>query len=58
MWSTITKFLTASVIHANVYQERVEIVKDLSKKKTAIASYSALIHCRYIWEELRCLSPS
>ena len=30
--------------------QRVEIVKDLSKKKTAIASYSALIHYRYIWE--------
>ena len=38
--------------------QRVEIVKDLSKKKTAIASYSALIHYRYIWEGLRCLSPS
>ena len=43
MWSTIIKFLTASVIQASVYQQRVKTVKDLSKKKTAIASYSALI---------------
>ena len=39
-----------------VYQRRVEIVDDLSKKKTAIANSSAQIHCRYIWEG--CLSPS
>ena len=34
MWSTlIVKFLTASVIHASVYQQRVEIVKDLKQEK-------------------------
>ena len=54
----IIKFLTASVIHATVYQQRVEIVDGLSKKKTAIANYSAIIRCRYIWEGLRYLSPS
>ena len=53
MWSTlIIIFLTASVIRASVYQRRVKIVKDLSKKKTAIVSYSELIHCSYIWEGL------
>ena len=35
MWSTlIIKFLTASVIHASVYQQRVEIVDDLTREKT------------------------
>ena len=34
MWSTlIIKFLTASVIHASVYQQRVEIVKDVKKEE-------------------------
>ena len=34
MWSTLMiKFLTASVIHASVYQQRVEIVKDLKQEK-------------------------
>ena len=34
MWSTLrVKFLTASVIHASLNQQRVEIDDDLSKKK-------------------------
>ena len=34
MWSTLMiKFLTASVIHASVYQQRVEIAKGFEARK-------------------------
>ena len=41
-----------------VYQQRVKIVDDLTKKKTTIENFSAQIHFRYIWKGLRCLFPS
>ena len=49
MWSTlIIIFLTASVIHASVYQQRVEIVDDLKGEKHSdselFCTYSLSLH--------------